>query len=242
MLSRFDLVFALRDTINADKDRNVCEAILRARQGSEIATEYTKDEITKYIIYAKSKIGNISYSEDAIKILTDKFVKIRSANTDETIPITNRQMEGLSRIAEACAKLRLSEIVEAEDANVALGILDYYLNTMCMDPATGKYNTDMINGTENEGQKKTRIGLESFIRENYLELTFNHPKNYIIPEELEEKFKERTKSSDKDYAKAIEALLETDKKLLSINGGEFYKPVESMKPKGVLKSDDGKTI
>jgi len=242
MLSRFDLVFALRDTIDADKDRSVCEAILRARQGSEVATEYSKDEITKYIIFAKSKIGNISYSEEAIKILTDKFVRIRSANTDETIPITNRQMEGLSRISEACAKLRLSDVVEAEDANIALGILDYYLNTMCMDPATGKYNSDMINGTENEGQKKVRIGLEAFIKENYTELTSNHVKGYIVAEELEEKFKTRTGATEKEYGKAIAVLLGPDKKLLSVNGGQFYNPIDSMKPKGVLKGDDGKAI
>lgn len=198
LISRFDLVFALRDEVDEIKDRKICEAILRARDTVEVKKEYTNEEVTKYLIYVRSKIREMKISIEAGKILTDKFISIRTSNKDGIIPITLRSMEGLSRLSEACAKLRLSNVVEAQDAEKAIGILEYYLNTMCLDPGTGKVTVDKVLGGELPAEQKRRVGLKAYIEDHYDEIS--DPKTGWIPiDRLMEVAEKEMGMSEKDF-------------------------------------------
>jgi len=213
MLSRFDLIFAIRDVVDEKEDRLKCEAILRARQGIEIATEYSKEDITRYLIYVRSKIDNITISDEAAALLTDRFLAIRTSNQDDdAIPITLRQMEGMMRLSEACAKLRLSSVVEKQDAEIALGIITYYLDTMCMDPGTKKYNQNMAYGGETVSQQRVRVGLIGFVENNLDVLTENNKNGWIKIKDLETAFMKEMGASQKDFDKAL-AEADRDNKL-----------------------------
>lgn len=154
LLSRFDLVFALKDIVDEDKDKKITEAIDRARDGEEITYIYAPELISKYIQYARSKIKEMTKSKEAKKILSKKYIKIRQSNKgSEAMAITSRQYEGVSRLAEAHAKLRLSDTIEGEDAKAALKIMEYYLHTMCLDPGTGELCIDTVMGGKCTSEK-----------------------------------------------------------------------------------------
>jgi replicative DNA helicase Mcm len=236
LLSRFDLIFAIRDVVNEKEDRLKCEAIIRARQGTEVATEYDREDITRYVIYARSKIKNITISKEAAELLTERFLLIRTSNQDDTIPITLRQFDGMLRLSEACAKLRLSNVVEKQDAEIALGVITYYLDSMCLDPGTMKYNVDVAMGGETRGQQKARLGLIGFVEANINELTENNPSRWINAEELKEAFMRETSTNIKDYEKALTAA--QNEGILSLKGNDQYLEYKEKKPrKGVLRDE-----
>ena len=74
---------------------------------------------------------------------------MRNSNQGEedgikSIPITARQLEALIRLAEASAKVRLSDKVTKEDAQRAIDLINYCLNQIAKDMETGKIDIDRI--------------------------------------------------------------------------------------------------
>lgn len=244
LLSRFDLIFAIRDIPSETKDRKICEAILRSRQGNTVETEYEVEDITRYIIYAKSRIRNINFSDEAIKLLTDKFIEIRALSGKDTISITSRQMEGLSRLAEGCAKARLSELVEGEDARMAIALLDYYLNTMCINPDTGKPEADKTTGTRTSTQMKSALDIKNLIKDYYNELQYKDT-NYIDFNKLKNKYNEVF--GDGKFDVRFGAFMNDELGTTTNSGncvvlkGEWFKELQHKK-KESLKDDEGKDI
>lgn len=166
LLSRFDLIFPILDKPNRETDTALSAHILRTHKGSEIAEniskcdkpEHTKEEqdsliqgikpifepefLRKYVAYAKRKIFPVM-TNDALEIIQNYYVDFRSSS-EESIPFTPRQLEGYVRIAEASARMRLSNIVTIEDAKRAINIVDQYLRRVGTDRETGKIDADII--------------------------------------------------------------------------------------------------
>jgi replicative DNA helicase Mcm len=236
LLSRFDLIFAIRDIVNEKQDMLKCDAIDRARQGVHPSLEYQREDITRYIIYARSKVKNIIPTPEAIALLHERFKTIRSSNQDDTIPITLRQYDGMLRLAEACAKLRLSNVVEKEDAEIALRIITHYLDSMCLDPGTMKYDINRAVGGETKDQQKARLGLIGFIEANIKMLTENNPNGWINAEELKEAFMKETDTEEKDYKKALKEA--QDERYLTLKSNDEFLEFKEKKPrKGVLRDE-----
>ena len=73
------------------------------------------------------------------------------------VPMTPRQIEGLVRLAESSAKTRLAEIVEEKDAELAIGLFEYMLNTLAVD-RTGRRDIDaLITGMPREKVNKINV-------------------------------------------------------------------------------------
>lgn len=224
LLSRFDLIFAIRDVVDEKKDRKVVKSILNARQGIVDEVDYDIEVVTKYIMYAKLMIHEMTYSAEANQLLEDRFVEMRKLNSDG-IAITNRQMEGMGRLSEACAKSRLSDVVEWQDAEVAINIMDYYLKTMCTDQ-NGSIDIDKVQGRETKAEYNIRSELLKYVKDNYLDLTEGRDNGYILSDVLKLWFTEEKKVSDKDYDKAF-AELKTDGKLVERSNGKYVKLVQN---------------
>jgi replicative DNA helicase Mcm len=167
LLSRFDLIFALKDKQNEENDRNVAKAMFNGRDGRLSATEYTNEQITKYIMYARYKVREMTTSPEAESLLTDKFIDLRKINKNNTgedvIAITFRQLDGAARLAEAHAKMRLSNVVEEKDAEVAISIIEHYIKTMCVDDQ-GYVTTDMVMGGRSKSEKDKSNDLLSMLQ------------------------------------------------------------------------------
>jgi len=209
LLSRFDLIFALRDKPDPVKDRKICQAIFRARQGKKVETAYDDDTLTKYIVYAKSKVTNIELSDEAETLIADSFLKVRASGGDDTVSITPRHAEAICRLAEACAKLRLSSKVELQDAQQAMGIIEYYLRTMCINPDTGKIDTNMVTAGMTDEEAKSKAGLKNFLIRNAHNLEAMSDKPGLIKvEDLEYAAMEENKMTEKIYQLGMKKLFE----------------------------------
>jgi replicative DNA helicase Mcm len=82
-------------------------------------------------------------TDDASEVLKNYYVDFRSSSED-SVPFTPRQLEAFVRLAEASARVRLSEEATVEDAKRAISIIDQYLRRVGMDRETGKFDIDII--------------------------------------------------------------------------------------------------
>lgn len=155
LLSRFDLMFALQDKVNEEKDRGIVDALFDSRDGAQKPLKYKKEDVTKYIIYARSKVKEMTTNADARSRMKEKYIALRkmAGAKDTDIVVTHRQLEGMARLAEAHAKMRLSSVVEIEDADVAVEIVEHYLVTMCVDPG-GHMSVDQVMGGKTKHEKQ----------------------------------------------------------------------------------------
>jgi replicative DNA helicase Mcm len=146
ILSRFDLIFVLRDVPNKEADGKMSRHILEIhRRGvSPVEAPVDAELLRKYISYAKSIKPELS--EEALKALSDFYLAMRSASETEGSPvaITARQLESLVRIAEARARVALRKDVTAEDAAAAITIMKRSLEEVGIDLSSYKVDIDLI--------------------------------------------------------------------------------------------------
>jgi len=149
LINRFDLIFPVRDLPSKDKDDAIATHILELqRKPQDIKHEIPLDLLKKYISYARQKAHPI-LTEAALKEIKDFYVNLRnmeiSSDTGiKPIPITARQLEALVRLAEASAKVRLSQTVTKADAKRAINILKHCLIAVGFDYETKTFDIDRI--------------------------------------------------------------------------------------------------
>ena len=74
-----------------------------------------------------------------------EYIKMRSlGNFRRTITATPRQLESMIRIAEAVAKMRLSDTVEKRDVEEAVRLIKTAMQQSATDPTTGEIDMDII--------------------------------------------------------------------------------------------------
>ena len=137
-LTRFDLIFALKDTIDETKDRELARSILRRNiSKTESSHLLDKDFFMKYITYAKNKCFPI-LSEEVIKIIEDFFVETRQSvkYDNDSKPITPRDMKAIERLAIARARVDLRDEVIVDDALEAIRIYNISLASIGLSPVT----------------------------------------------------------------------------------------------------------
>lgn len=188
LLSRFDVIFPIKDKPEKSVDMGMAEHILKSHLGGEIKEhrsisenpKYSKDDeesvlkgvtpllepkfLQKYIAYARRIIYPVM-TQEAIQELAEFYVHLRTQEgSGETtvVAITPRQLEALVRIAEASARMRLSEQVTNEDTERAIKISQYYLKRVASD--SGILDIDMIATGVGHSQRSRIIELMDIIR------------------------------------------------------------------------------
>ena len=122
ILSRFDLIFVLRDSRNEERDKQIAEHVVKLHSSIEdpVTNTPTTNDLKEYIAYARKRCNPI-ISEGAKNLLKNEYVKMRSSVDNRvSIPITVRQLEALIRISEALAKMELSNECKEEHVNEAI--------------------------------------------------------------------------------------------------------------------------
>ena len=87
---------------------------------------YSLQFVQKYIMYAKSR-PSPRLTPEAAGYISSAYANLRNKEDARTLPVTARSLETMIRLSEAHAKCRLAEQVEVQDAQVALGLLNYAL-------------------------------------------------------------------------------------------------------------------
>ncbi|HNV01248.1 MAG TPA: minichromosome maintenance protein MCM, partial [archaeon] len=167
LISRFDLFFMIKDVLDRTMDQKISDHILVTHQSGEKLKqssitgkalskkdmekieEVTKPKIDpellrKYISYARQKCFPI-LSEESMKTISEFYVGLRDQGRGKgTYAATARQLEGLVRLSEASARVRLSNIVEIEDAERAIRLVKKSLEETVTDPETGNIDIDIV--------------------------------------------------------------------------------------------------
>jgi replicative DNA helicase Mcm len=148
LLSRFDVIFVIRDMPNKLQDEKIATHVLEEHTQEVIRDIIEPDMFRKYVAYAKQYV-HPKLSEGAVEEIKNFYVRLRSqpgkADAEmKSIPITARQLEGIVRLAEAHARMRLSAIVEKKDAQIAIKLLKYSLTQVGYDEETKTFDIDRM--------------------------------------------------------------------------------------------------
>jgi replicative DNA helicase Mcm len=146
ILSRFDLIFVLRDVPEEVKDAQMTEHILDLHRRGKVPNEapIESDLFRKYVSYSKNIKPTLTH--EAIDCLKDFYLRMRSASETEGTPvaITARQLESLVRVAEARARIALRDKVTLEDAERAIEMMKISLEQVGIDISSQKFDIDII--------------------------------------------------------------------------------------------------
>ncbi|MFX1452384.1 MAG: minichromosome maintenance protein MCM [Promethearchaeota archaeon] len=168
ILSRFDLIFILRDIPDAEKDARLAEHILELHQelNPKSTPEIVPDLLNKYIRYARKNVKPVLQG-DAQKRINDFYLEMRGSGESENSPIaiSSRQLEGLIRLAEAHARMALRNDVNLEDAESAIRIMTLSLRQVGVDRETGSFDISAVTTGQFTSQRNKILELEKIIEE-----------------------------------------------------------------------------
>jgi hypothetical protein len=123
ILSRFDLIFVVKDARVEAKDKRMAKHIMNLHMGletAELVGDIDVPVLKRYIEFCRSRVSP-RLTVDACESLRNQFVRIRSEHRNRiregsVIPITIRQLEAIVRLSESIA--RMSCTPDVTDAHV----------------------------------------------------------------------------------------------------------------------------
>lgn len=169
LLSRFDLIYLILDRVDDKADRRLAKHLLSMYLEDKPQSAPTSNDIlpveflTLYISYARANIQPV-ISEEAAKELVDSYVAMRALGQDvraaeKRITATTRQLESMIRLAEAHAKMRLSETVTKDDVQEAYRLIQSALKTAATD-SEGRIDMSLLTEGTSAAERKRRSDLK----------------------------------------------------------------------------------
>jgi replicative DNA helicase Mcm len=169
LLSRFDFIWTLHDDVEEEEDRAVITGQVHDRQ-ENIKREYNKggvddaaidapvetDVFRAWIALARQEYNPHIEDESLREDLVDDLASLRQVNgedEDAPVPVTRRVVPQHLRVAEASARLRLSDTVEQEDIERAKRLIGESLRDVGIDPETGEFDADAIEVGQSKSQQ-----------------------------------------------------------------------------------------
>lgn len=178
LMSRFDLIFVLTDSPNKKRDTEITDHILSAHQrgqarliGEDGAIEgvdlrgildrtnnikpvYDVEILRKYVAYSKRLVPVMT--DEVRDLIKKSYLSIRSSSQGDSVPITARQLEAFVRLAEASAKMRLSDKVTDVDANRAIDLVEFYLRKIAGNSDGGFDIDKVMSGISSKSRDKIK--------------------------------------------------------------------------------------
>lgn len=146
LLTRFDLIFVIRDIPSAQRDERIARHILtrHTSRGVTRRAAIDPDILTKYFAYAKRFMPEMT--AEAEKTVLDYYLDRRKDENPENILSTPRQLEGIIRLATARARLLMKDSVEVEDAERAIFLMDKMLEEAGYDKNNDRVDIMVLHG------------------------------------------------------------------------------------------------
>ncbi len=162
LLTRFDLIFIVRDIPEREKDNLVASHILEIHKDTEHAAKpaIEIDLFSKYLSYARET--EPALTQEAIDLIRSYYMDMRKVESEGMITVTPRQLEGLVRLATARARLLLKDRVDAEDASRAIYLVEQMLRTAGVDVNTGKMDVGVLYGKPQSEVSKSKTLMDVF--------------------------------------------------------------------------------
>jgi replicative DNA helicase Mcm len=170
LINRFDLIFPIMDVPDEKNDEKLAKHILALHKDPDmIKPEIDSALLRKFIVFARQKCKPV-LTDAAINEIKKYYVDMRSQGYSEeramrAVPISPRQLEGLLRLSEASAKIRLDDKVTKKDARRAIELVHFCLSQVGLDPETGKIDIDRISTGITTSQRSKIFGVKDIIVE-----------------------------------------------------------------------------
>jgi len=134
ILSRFDLVFTLKRTVDKNKTDFIVDNLVRTNTLEDYNQGYVipPDLMTKLIVYARTNVNPIFTTEAKEKFrkyahaLDDLAYKYQALNQF----MTDRAYGSMWRLSTAYARIQLKDKVDVEDVDRAYNMIRYSLHTL----------------------------------------------------------------------------------------------------------------
>ncbi|CCK71174.1 MCM DNA helicase complex subunit MCM4 KNAG_0G01160 [Huiozyma naganishii CBS 8797] len=218
LLSRFDLVYLILDKVDEATDRELAKH-LTSMYLEDRPTHVSTDDIlpieflTMYINYAKENIHPV-INDAAKNELVRAYVGMRkmgddSRSDEKRITATTRQLESMIRLAEAHAKMRLSQTVDLVDVQEAVRLIRTAIKDYATDPKTGKIDMNLIQTGKSVVQRK----LQEDLTREVLRVLTEHTSDSMSFSELMRQINEHAqdKVDSGDISEALSRLQQEDK-------------------------------
>ena len=185
LISRFDLIFTITDDPDEDMDEEIAEHIIKTNQSDQ--QEEADEAVTaaiepglfrKYVAHARNNCYP-TLPDEVGKYLKEYYVELRQKGDEGVRPATARQLQGLVRLAEASARIRLSDTVTMDDAKLAKNVIEKSMEDVAMDPETGKLDADIVEGGMSSSQSERIKTVKRLIEELQDEYDEGVPKEEI---------------------------------------------------------------
>ncbi|EIE76868.1 hypothetical protein RO3G_01572 [Rhizopus delemar RA 99-880] len=136
ILSRFDMIFVVKDEHSENRDMSIARHVLNVHMNKQtqdaVMGEIDLEKMKAYVNYCKAKCAP-RLTQQAAEKLSSHFVSIRKELKEterdtqlrSTIPITIRQLEAIIRISESLAKMTLSPYATEKHVDEALRLFKY---------------------------------------------------------------------------------------------------------------------
>ncbi len=188
LISRFDLIFTVTDQPDPEHDSQLAEHIIKTNYAGELNaqhdqtpnSEFSEEEVEnvteevapdidaellrKFIAYAKRNVYP-TMSEEAKDAIEEFYVDLRAKGADEDapVPVTARKLEALVRLAEASARVRLSDVVEEKDADRVIEIVRDSLENIGVDSETGEFDAEVVETGTSKSQRDRIMEVKDLI-------------------------------------------------------------------------------
>lgn len=169
LLSRFDLIFIVQDKPDEDRDTRIARHALESQVDGiryeageadaddlDVTPEVPQDVLRAWIAHAKQTVMPRPATDEVREALIEKYVSLRLANgdgEDSAVPVTLRKLLGLSRLAQASARVRLSTEVTMEDVDRAYELVRACLEDVGIDPETNEFDVDIVEAGRSTSQR-----------------------------------------------------------------------------------------
>ena len=150
LLSRFDLIWGILNQSSMQR-ATVAHHIINQATTSGKDTLLSHDELKRYLAFCCTLEPKLT--EKAAKHLEDFYTRTAEfieRNNPETLPLEERQLEGLIRLATAHAKLHLRDSVDLIDMQEAIRLYEESLHSFGIKTDEGKYQMDLRSPASNK--------------------------------------------------------------------------------------------
>lgn len=160
LLTRFDLIFIIRDVASVQRDERIAKHILarHTNRGFSNRNVIDPDMLTKYFAYAKRFKPEMT--AEAEEVILKYYLDMRKGETSETINATPRQLEGIIRLSTARARLLMKDTVESEDAERAIHLLNRSLEEAGYDREAGRVDLMVLHGKGSTHLNKLQLFMD----------------------------------------------------------------------------------
>ena len=213
LISRFDLFFPMKDVLDRTRDSEIASHILKTHQAGQLSLQQktgtaklSKKEkerlekivvplvdselLKKFISYARQNIFPVMSSE-AMKSISEFYLDLRESGRKEgSYAATHRQLEGVVRLCEASARVRLSNKIEDQDVRRSINLVTKSLEELALDRETGKIDIDIITSGQTHTQMNKMKKVKSIVKEIFQESGQLVPIEQLIEKASQENIKE----------------------------------------------------